>query len=88
MTPLGLRYKLSYMDAMRSKSNGSNGAGRSIYDTCIEVQVIRGVDARGRITSDPVAMVEGDLLVTLANNAKEIVSIYRDLGRDQAMFSA
>lgn len=76
------------MDTMRNKAIGSSAARRSIFESSVEVQVVRGVDARGCITDDPVALVDGDLLVTLSDGSKEIVVISRNPEADRAMFTA
>lgn len=56
---------------------GSVMAGNDVLHRAVEVVVIEGVDRHGRITDDPVEMVEGLLGLTLDDGTHATVTFER-----------
>jgi hypothetical protein len=67
---------------------GSGMAGSDVLHRAVEVHVIEGVDRNGRITDDPVEMVEGTLGLTLDNGTHTTITFERATGNPRGRLAS
>lgn len=57
-------------------------------DAIVGLSVVRGVDRFGRSTTDPVDLVEGELLLTRSDGTSQMVNVFRHIEWLPAIVSA